>query len=215
MSDQTSTAGDTTATTGTPPAAQGSQPDYKSLYEQANKDATEWRNRFSGLQGKYQQEQNKWTTDAGTLIDLQSKFSEVTGLREQLEIQNKELSEQLETAASEKDILNANLERITIVTTEFPDLVPFLKDGLIPDESGDELRTKLGILQTRINEIKTTSTEQVVNRVTSGGSPNGSPASISNSPSELLKQAIDAMRQGKIEEYNELYNRYLESTQGG
>jgi hypothetical protein len=188
--------------------------DYKVLYNDAQKESASWRSRFTGLQGKYQQEQEKWADDVGKLTDIQGQLDEVSGIREQLDIQVKTLGEQLTTAQSESEINKGELERVTVVTSEFPQLVPFLKDGLIPDAAGDELRTKLKSMSERIDEIKTVEEDEHVAGATLDDQP---PAAGKKGPTALLTQAIDAMKKGDTEAYNDLYSQYLEETtkQGG
>jgi len=199
----------------TEPAAgtAGNQPDYKSLYEQMQKDAQAWKQRFTGLQGKYQQEQARWADDASHLVDVQSQLDELSGIREQLEVTVSTLNEQLDTARTEGVVAQEELERVRLVTTEFPQLVPFLQDDLLPDGAGDELREKLKTMSTRIDSIK----ESRVAEHVEGASPSSKPAaSPIDSAQSLLQQASAAMREGKLDDYQSLYDQYLKtSAQGG
>lgn len=193
--------------------AAGTQPDYKAKYEKAMQDANNWRSRFTGLQGKYQQEQEKWADDANKLHNIETQFSEVSGIREQLELTIQGLNEQLDSAQTESVVAKEELDRLHMVTVEFPELVPFLQDDLIPDGAGDELRTKLQAMSTRIASLQ----ETTVAKHVEGASPSQKPASAdTKNPTNLLNQAFEAMRDGNIAEYNKLYDEYLKnSTQGG
>jgi hypothetical protein len=211
----------TPAGTETPPA-QGNQPDYEALYTQekasrleAEKRATEFQNRFTGLQGKYQQEQGKWADDVGKMTDIQSQLEEVSGIREQLDLQVSGLQEQLDTASSEKEIADSQLERLQIVTAEFPNLVPFLQDDLIPDETGDTLREKLGKMNDRLGEYKETSQKEVMDNLTEGATPPAGGSTPASEAPDLLKEATEAMFAGDTQKYNTLYDQYLAKSRGG
>lgn len=207
----------TTAPTTPPPdaGAQGNLPDYKALYEQSEKDKTNWQARFTGLQGKYQQEQTKWADDITKMTDIESQLGDVSGIREQLDLQVTGLKEQLDTATTEKEISESQLERLTIVTTEFPTLVPFLQDDLIPDDTGEPLREKLVKMTTRLEEAANVSHQQIVDDLAEGATP--PPAGGANPPTapDLMKEATEAMIAGDIAKYNTLYDQYIAKSRGG
>lgn len=202
MTDQND-AGLTPAPTAPVAGATGNQPDLV----KALNDAQEWRNRFTGLQGKYQQEQAKWAGDSAKLMELTEQLNKLSGDKEASIIELTATKEQLDTLTTEKEVALANLERLNIITSEFPSLIPFLKDDLIPDDTGDALREKLKKLDVRIGEIKGNAKEEHKE----GASPTNPPAPAGNSPQALLKQAHDAMRAGNISEYNRLYDLYVQS----
>jgi len=220
----TDSAAETTpATTDNAAEAQGNQPDYRALYSnekaarlEAEKKAQEFQNRFTGLQGKYQQEQGKWSDDVSKMMNLQDQLSEVAGIREQLDVQVKTLQEQLDTTATEREIANSQLERLQIVTTEFPTLVPFLQDDLIPDASGDDLRAKLAKMTERLGEVQISSQKKVIDDLKEGATP--PPAgggSNDDSAESLLQEATAAMVAGDISKYNTLFDQYLAKSRGG
>jgi len=197
------TAGNTTETTASGAVTTGNQPDMVKIIQEAQ----EWRTRFTGLQGKYQQEQTKWAGDFAKLTEVTDQLNKLSGEKEAIELELTTAKEQLDTLITEKEIVAASLERLNIVTSEFPSLIPFLKDDLIPDDTGDALREKLKKLDSRIDEIKgTTRTEHA-----QGASPGTTPAPAGNSSQALLKQANDAMRAGNIAEYNRLYELFIQS----
>lgn len=219
----TDSAAETTpAGTETPPA-QGDQPDYKALYSnekaarlEAEKKAQEYQNRFTGLQGKYQQEQGKWTDDVSKMMNLQDQLKEVAGIREQLDVQVKTLQEQLDTTSTEKEIADSQLERLKIVTTEFPTLVPFLQDDLIPDATGDDLRGRLQKMTERLGEVQTSSQKQVIDDLKEGATPPPSGGgSTEDTAQSLLQEATQAMIGGDIQKYNTLFDQYLAKSRGG
>lgn len=220
----TDSAAETTpATTDNDAGAQGNQPDYKALYTnekaarlEAEKKATEYQNRFTGLQGKYQQEQGRWSDDVSKMMSIQDQLKEVSGIREQLDIQVKSLQEQLDESSTEREIANSQLERLQIVTTEFPSLVPFLQDDLIPDASGDDLRSKLTKMTERLGEVQTSSQKKVIDEIKEGATPPPSGGGSNEDTAEsLLAEATRAMVGGNIEKYNTLFDQYLAKSRGG
>jgi hypothetical protein len=82
-----------------------------------------------------------------------------------------------------------------------------LKDDLIPDDTGDELREKLKKLDAKLSEIK----GDVKAEHVKGASPQSSPPPAGNSPQALLAQAREAMMAGNMTEYNRLYDMYIQS----
>ena len=199
------TAGDTTDPTVIAAGTTGNQPELKSMFESATKEAETWRTRFTGLQGKYQQEQAKWVGDSAKLMELTEQLNKLSGEKDASTLELTTVKEQLDVLATEKEVATAALERLNIITSEFPSLIPFLKDDLIPDDTGDVLREKLKKLDSRIDEIKgTAKTEHA-----QGASPGTTPSPAGNSPQALLKQAQDAMRAGNMAEYNRLYDLYI------
>jgi hypothetical protein len=197
------TAGTTPDPTVPVAGATGSQPDLvKALNE-----AQEWRTRFTGLQGKYQQEQAKWAGDSVKLMELTEQLTKLTGEKEATSLELTSAKEKLDTLATEKELAQLQLERLNIVTNEFPSLIPFLKDDLIPDDTGDELREKLKKLDAKLLEIK----GDVKAEHVKGASPPSSPPPAGNTPQALLTQAKEAMVAGNIAEYNRLYDMYIQS----
>jgi len=178
------------------------QLDYKTLYEQAQAEATDWKKRFAGLQGTYQREQTKWKTDLTHLTELDGLVKGFDDERNQLKLQLDELS----TAKDELEVLKASHERIGIIAKEFPDLLDMETDGLLPDDSGDDLRKKLAAMRTRLQTAGKTAIQDnlkgAVPPTTSGDAPKGK--------EELNKARIKAFAEGKTEEYERLTNEYFQ-----
>ena len=112
------------------------QPDYKGL-------AAEWQNRSTGWQNKYQVEQEERKAAEKKFLELQTQHTKVTGEHVTLADQLKTLQEKETLATAELGNTNTRLERLNMITSEFPSRIPFLKDNLLPDATGDELRAKL------------------------------------------------------------------------
>ncbi len=178
---------------------------------QAKAEAAEWQKRFAGLQGKYQQEQQKWAETAARLLTLDEENKKLSGDLEAKLVDFTKIDEEKDTYLTELEVKNAELERLKIVTKEFPHLVPLLgeteEQDALPDGTGDELRTKLKTLSEKIESMKKGA--QLENQ--SGASPDNPPATIKGSEA-LLRQAITAMHEGKMDEYNNLYAQYIEQS---
>lgn len=206
-------AGNTTATTTTVYAnggadATGSQPDFRTLYEQALKESAEWKNRFNGLQGTYQREQQKWKSDADTLTGMKSTLDAITAEKTGLQSLVDDLNVRFSTLQTEREVESNNLERMKIVVEEFPQLTSFLTKGLIPDGNGDELRQKLKSLSETVTSLK----DQVIDEFRAGGSPPQPPRpKTETKKSDLQVQLMEAFRNNDLTTYDRLYNEILKS----
>lgn len=174
-------------------------------------DAEEWKKRFAGLQGKYQQEQTKWAEASAKMLDFDTENKRLSGELEALRVEQQKAVEDRDSYLTDLDIKSAELERIGIITREFPHLLPLMgvkeDEDTLPDGTGDELRAKLKVMSEKIESIKKGARDEY----SSGQSPENPPAPL-NADSGLLKQAIDAMRAGKMDEYNQLYAQYIEKS---
>jgi hypothetical protein len=209
MTDQIPAAGDTTVTTGTATVTPGALPEDP--IKKAQAETAEWQKRFGGLQGKYQQEQEKWAQTAAKLIEIDEANKKLIGEYEALKTAHATIDEEKDTYLTELETTKAQLDRVSIITHEFPQLVPLLglkpEEDALPDGTGDELRGKLKTLAEKIESIK----KGAVDSNVSGASPANPPASIKGSEG-LLHQALTAMREGRMDEYNKLYTQYIETS---
>ena len=100
----------------------GSQPeDYKALYEQSQREASEWKKRFTGLQGAYQRDQQKWQADGGRIKELETV---IAGFDDERKTLRGEL-ESNATALTELEVVKGSLERLkTIRATSTPASTP-------------------------------------------------------------------------------------------
>lgn len=208
MDDTNVNAGQGTEPTASGAGSSSNQPDYRALYDQAKKEEETWRNRFTGLQGKYQTEQKKWQEDNARLADTESSYKKVLGEHEATSMTLKQIAEEKAQRELELNKTKSELERFKIVATEYPDLLPMEKDGLLPSSTGDELRKQLAALQGHLKGVKI----EAVKENASGSSPSNPPGSSRASASDLLKQATQAMLSGNQAEYDKLYNAYIAET---
>ena len=179
----------------------------------AQAESMEWQKRFAGLQGKYQQEQEKWAQTAAKLLEVDESSKKVVGEFEALKVEHSKTAEEKDTYFTELELKKAELERVSIVTKEFPQLVPLLQDDVLPDGTGDELRGKLKILAERIESIK--KGEFATNLA--GASPASPPQGLPKGTDAIKLQMMTAMREGRMDDYNKFYAQYVEqsSPKGG
>lgn len=207
----------------TTPGAAGTdtQPDYQALYQellQRNEELekTDWYKRFTGLQASYQREKTTWQDTKALSDSLRQENETLRTQTSELETKHNSVAEQLQALQGELDIERAAANRMRIITTEFPHLLSFLggtnEDGspaedLLPDGTGDELRSKLKAFDAR---IKTFGPSNVPEKSREGASPK-MPVPERSTPESLLAQAIDALRKGDTQAYDQLYAQHLES----
>jgi regulator of replication initiation timing len=180
------------------------------MLESANQEASQWKNRFTGLQNRYQADQKLWSETAAQLEDIRTQVATLSSTREQLEVERKNLSEELEKTKTEKQSLAASLERTNIIVTKFPNLLPFLDDGLLPQGTGEELVKTLEKFSEKVNAQKNASPQNKVDP--SGSSLPNTPVSSGNTPADFLRQANAALKSGNREAYDSLYAQYLQAS---
>jgi len=167
---------------------------------------TEWQNRAVGWQQKYQLEQDAHKNTTTTLKELQDANTKIATDQAAIVADRDALKEKETTLSASLGSTNAQLERLTLITTEFPELVPFIKDGLIPDGTGEELKGKLTAFSTKIKTLTNLSAEQIAKQIADGALP---PPPPDNSHKESLKdQAIAALKAGNQPEYDRLMNEH-------
>jgi hypothetical protein len=194
--------------------ATGGLPDE--AIKKAQAETAEWQKRFGGLQGKYQQEQEKWATTAAQLLTVDEANKKLTADYEALKTLHATVDEEKDTYFTDLELTKAQLERLSIVTMEFPHLLPLLgskpEEDTLPDGTGDELRAKLKVMSEKIESIK----KGAVDANILGASPDNPPSSLKGDEG-LRKQMFTAMREGRMDDYNKLYAQIVEksSPKGG
>jgi hypothetical protein len=178
------------------------QPDLKA----AQALVTEWQGRAAGWQQKFQLEQDAHLKTTNTLKELQDANGKIVTEHTTTVAERDSLKEKETTLSASLGTTNAQLERLTLITTEFPELVPFIKDSLIPEGTGDELKGKLTAFSTKIKTLTSLSAEQIAKQIADGATP---PPPPDNSHKESLKdQAIAALKAGNQPEYDRLMNEH-------
>lgn len=168
--------------------------------------ATEWQNRAIGWQQKHQLEQDAHKNTAIELKKLQDANTKVVTDQTAVIAERDALKEKETTLSASLGSTNAQLERLTMITTDFPELVPFIKDRLIPDGTGEDLKVKLTAFSTKIKTLTNLSAEQIAKQVAEGATP---PPPPDNSKKESFKdQAITALKAGNMTEYNRLMDEH-------
>lgn len=205
-------AADTTLDVTTSGAAlTGVQPGEELLreLEKAQKDAASWRERFTGLQGTYQRDQQKWKTDAEKLAEVSNTLASLSTDRDGLKTKHEELSGQVDTLRIGKETAESRLSRIQTIISKFPALIEFEGLGLLPDGSGEEFEKKLAIFQDRLAKVGV----EKLKVVNSGGSPSSpSGGEDGKKADDLWKEAMQALKDGKSQDYDRLMDAYYAKT---
>lgn len=101
--------------------------------------------------------------------------------------------------------------RLEVIINDFPDLIPFEKDGLLPSGSDKEvLKASFTKFSERIKDMTKANTADY----NAGGKPEKVPASdpklgSPDNPSALLQAAVQAQQNGDMAGYEENFNKYL------
>jgi hypothetical protein len=205
MSDQTNTSAADAGAGGTSQAAPApaAQPviDWESPQNP-------YKTRFTGLQGKHQQEQQKWQAESAKLFDVTEQLTKLSGEKDSLAAQFDTFKVKHGDLEDAKGVLEEQLGRLKTIATEYPDLLAFEKDGLLPDGTGDELKAKLTAFRGKLKDM---GQQQAVQAI-AGASPTAPTPSQPKSSTDLWNQAKQALTEGKIEEYHKLYEEYIKTT---
>ena len=131
--------------------------DWAQLATEYKEQRDTYQNRFTGLQGKYQQELAKWTDNNDELTakvkTLEADLVKLTGEKEGSETELSTLKTDYEQASSDLEINQSQLDRLKIITSQFPDLLNFEGKSLLPDGSGDELVEQLTSFREMLGEL--------------------------------------------------------------
>lgn len=195
----------------------GGQPDVKALQAEITRlsgevnrltlDAQEWRSRHGGLQGKYQQEQEKWQGDATKITTLEATLQALRGEKEGLDVTLKSLTEAKTAAEQEAAKVRGRVERFELLAGEFPHLLQFEAKGLLPEGRGDELKTKLNTFSEQLKQLGV----EALKNFQAGATPPPPTAPPANSPDALKAAAFKASREGNESEYNRLMDEYYQA----
>lgn len=200
--------------------ATGEQPNYKALLEallpeydalasdldKVSQTAEEFKSRHSGLQGKYQQEQEKWVKDTDAAISMRDQLAKLSGEREALVIERDTLKTTAEKAAAAVTEAAAKADRLTLIARDYPALLPFEADGLLPAGTGDDFKAKIA----KFNEKLAGKGTEAVTEFRKGETPPPPAGVTPNTSAALFKQANDALREGKpMADYDRLYDQGL------
>lgn len=169
-----------------------------------------WQKRATGWQKLYQERDT----------ELKSTQAELDAVRQnvtRLETTNKDFAAQLQvfvTSGKEKDgivqELQTHKERADLILSEFPQLISFYKDGLLPIGTGEELKTKLTAFSEKLKSVNT-GVIPPITMPTPPPAPNGTPPSVDNSPEALLVAARAELMKGNTDGYNLTMDQYFKN----
>jgi len=177
---------------GSTASSTGGQPDWQ-------KQSEENLRRFTGLQGKFQQTQAELQAQQVKLHDQEEANKKLTGEREALTVTQMALEKRVAELSSNLEGATSARDRLHIIATEFPELLPFEKDKLLPVGKGDELKGLLKVFSDRLRA------QGVINTQGVGATP-AAPASTAARTKELVfREMTAALRLGEMVKYDGLY----------
>jgi chromosome segregation ATPase len=174
--------------------------------------------RFKGLQPKVQElaEANKSLTSERLQLlgTISEQEAQLTAAQKQLEEKQGEVD--AATKAQEEsqgtiDTLEAQIERQTLIMSEFPDLAQMEAKGLInPALSGDELKTHLGEMRSILKSQGVSAMESLTAGSTSAEETKTGARTQGDSIADIDQKMQAAMREGNMEEVNRLEKILIE-----
>jgi hypothetical protein len=201
------------AGTGTP------QPDYKALYEQAQAEvktlkSEEWHKRAIGWQQTYNDLKAKYDSDTSRLTVLDDEYKSTVAKLAEHENAVGVLRSELDQTKADLSNKSTKLERQEMIIREFPQLLPFMgskkEDGtlepdVLPDGTGDELRSKLNTFSSRV-QIYGAAGAQMNLAGSSPGAPSGNKP---DAVGDAWQKVLSAVRSGDTKEYDEAYSAFI------
>ena len=177
-------------------------------YDDMSEKEKEYRKRFTGSQGAYTRDQQKWKETEERNKEITDSMASLTETNQSLQAQFDEANEKLETATTEAEIAKLGLQRMDIVFKEFPGLVPWEIDGLLPDGTGDDLRESL---KKYVDRLEKAGVENVLTDLV-GSSPTPPDGDNADTADALMAGVTSALTAGDQEAYDKAYDLYLQKT---
>jgi hypothetical protein len=202
-----------------PPIDPGAQPpatgtggtdgttDWKAKYDQAVLESQEYQKRFTGLQGKYQQELERWKQDSTKVTDLSTQLQAAITQKVDVDTQLATTKEQQDRLQTELEVTKATNARMTLIITKFPQLVPFL--DVLPDGSAEELEPKLQAFADKLDKFGSMTSGEFKK----GETPPAPQGKVPGDAATLWKQVLEAAQKGDMVAYNSLYAEYLKASE--
>ncbi len=189
------------------------QPDLAQLL----KDNETWKSRFTGMQGKYQQTHDQLIAAQGRVADLEGQLAALNGDKDALGAEFDKTTGELGTLKTKVADLEAQHGRLKLIATDYPDLLPFEAQGILPAGIGDELKGKLTAFKAALDARGQAAqaqaqSQQAQTQMQQSTMPSPPPPAGSKDAKTLLSEAMAMARQGKMDEYNKLYSDYLALT---
>lgn len=182
--------------------------DYKKQYESAAKISEKaTRNQEAAIaQLSAEKQAHEATRNA-----LERQQLEYENLNKTIKQREAELS-QLQGQVQQLEPAKNKAMRLEVIVSDFPELIPFEKDGLLPQgDTPEALRESLKKFSDRL------AAHTIVKdaKFTSGGKPENIPApeqkkGFANRAKDFLEAAIKAQKSGNMAEYEQNFSKYLQ-----
>lgn len=197
-------------------------PDYKSLYESAQRELLELKDTsvksYTGLQRTLSQEQVVAKKTAETLAEVTQRLEQMTASHGELNQKATQLAEAEEKARKELVELRVDRARKNLIISKYPGLAPFEAEGLIPmpkdavDAEGNVDEAKfVSIFEAFSGKIGALSQAQQRN-FNAGGTPPTPPAPQGpTTPAVLLAEANAHAMRGDTAKFDAAYQKYIDA----
>ena len=164
-----------------------------------------YKKKFVGLQRTFEKLHSEKETLQTKAFDLDTVYKAVLGEKESLALEKKTIAEKHDTVSGELDVLKESLGRLNVIIADYPDLLDFEKQGLLPDGAGDELKTKLGAFKTALTARGTAAVTAQLQGATPPAPAAPPPV---KGPEDIKAAAFQAMREGRVDDYNKGMDEY-------
>jgi hypothetical protein len=165
-----------------------------------------YKKRFVGQQGAYQKLFGEHETLKGKNFDLDQQVKAVLGEKDSFAAQMATIKEQHDTASGELEVLKASRARLDLIVKEFPDLLEFEAQGILPDGNEEEIKPKLTAFRDALARRGSAEAQKVLG----GGTPPPPPPAKDKTAKEHLADAIAAQRKGDMAVYEAEYAKYID-----
>ena len=190
------------------PAAEPEAVDYKKQYEIALRAGEKATRSHEAAIAQFNAEKQAHETAKATMESMKAEMKTLANTLGQKDIELSSLQEEI----TQLEPVKVKAMRLEIIMSDFPQLAPFEKDGLLPaGETPEALRGSLAKFAERLAAHSKMTDASFV----SGGKPENVPApehkkSSADLAKDYLDSAIQAQRSGNMAEYELNYTKFLQ-----
>lgn len=188
-------------------------------FAEVQKKAAEFEARYNGLNTTFQKEQEAHGKTKTRLTEVEKSLGDLQKTHEEINLKHTDLSKKFEEQALQLTVLGTADKRMKLLAREYPALVSFEVEGLLPETGPEDDEAKMreffGKFAEKLGAIQTAAKKEEIAGAAPGasGSNLGPDAKAKEAAQAHLKAANAAALKGDTDTYNKEFNLFLQATQ--